>query len=168
MEDNLKNENDSKNEVNLKNKDNLKNEYNFKNENNLRNEDNLKNEDNLIFKPVLGPSLLNLCCGCFYYIVGASNRPTKTYSCLFDFFAVVSLDPFAGASYSCTGSEIVCQEFFLKTRLSLIESLPKKVVVIVVGVVFVVHGLVVVIGVVVIVGDRNLTLKFGQNWVDDQ
>ena len=101
-------------------------------------------------------------------IVGASNRPTKIYSCLFDFFAVVSLDPFAGASYSCTGSEIVCQEFFLKTRLSSIESLPKKVVVIVVGVVFVVHGLVVVIGVVVIVGNRNLTLKFGQNWVNDQ
>ena len=37
-------------------------------------------------------------------------------------------------------------------------------------IVFVVHGLVVVIGVVVviIVGHRNLTLKSGQNWVNNK
>ena len=46
-----------------------------------------------------------------------------------------------------------------KTRLSSIESQPKKVVVVVV-VVVVVGGVV-----VAIVGHRNLTLKFGQNWV---
>ena len=47
-----------------------------------------------------------------------------------------------------------------KTRLSSIESQPKKAVVVVVflDVVFVVVGLVVL----VIVGHRNLTLKFGQ------
>ena len=47
------------------------------------------------------------------------------------------------------------------TRLSSIESQPKKVVVVVVVVVFVVVGLV-----VVIVGHRNITLKFDQDWVD--
>ena len=41
--------------------------------------------------------------------------------------------------------------------------------VVVVGVVAVVVGLVVVGGVVVvIVGDRNLTLKFGKNWVNNK
>ena len=42
--------------------------------------------------------------------------------------------------------------------------------VVVVVVVFVVHGLVAVIGVVVaiIVGYRNLTLKFGQSWVNEK
>ena len=44
-------------------------------------------------------------------------------------------------------------EAIYKTRLSSIESQPKKVVV----VVFVD---------VIIVGHKNLTLKFGQNWVD--
>ena len=47
-----------------------------------------------------------------------------------------------------------------KTGLSSIESQPKKVVV----VVFIVVGLVVV----VIVGHRNLSLKFGQNRVNDK
>ena len=50
------------------------------------------------------------------------------------------------------------------TRLSSIESQPKKVVFVVVVVVFVV----VVGGVVIIVGHRNLTLKFGQNWVSNK
>ena len=61
----------------------------------------------------------------------------------------------------------------MKTRLISIESQPKKVVV-VVGVVvvvvvfvFVVVGLV-VDGGVVIVSHRNLTLKFGQNWVNNK
>ena len=43
-----------------------------------------------------------------------------------------------------------------KTRLSSIESRPKKVVV------------VVVVVVVIIVGDKNLTLKFGKNWVNNK
>ena len=62
-----------------------------------------------------------------------------------------------------------------KTRLSSIESQPKKVVVVVVvvGLVVVfgvpVFGFVVFGGVVVtIVGHRNLTLKFGQKWVNDK
>ena len=42
--------------------------------------------------------------------------------------------------------------------LSLIQSLRKKVVVVVVVVVFV----------VIIVGHKNLTLKFGQNWVNNK
>ena len=42
--------------------------------------------------------------------------------------------------------------------LSLIESLRKKVVVVVVVVVFV----------VIIVGHKNLTLKFGQNWINNE
>ena len=46
------------------------------------------------------------------------------------------------------------------TRLSSIESQPKKVVVIVVVVA-------VVFVVVIIVGHINLTLKFGQNWVNN-
>ena len=48
-----------------------------------------------------------------------------------------------------------------QTRLCSIESQPKKVVVVVVVVVvFVVF--------VTIVGHKNLTLKFGQNWVNNQ
>ena len=47
-----------------------------------------------------------------------------------------------------------------KTRLSSIESQPKKVVVVIVVVV-------VVVVVVIIVGHKNLTLKFGQNWVNN-
>ena len=51
-----------------------------------------------------------------------------------------------------------------KTRLSSIESQPKKVIVVfVVVVVVVVVGHVVVVIVVIIVGHRNLTLQFGQN-----
>ena len=46
-------------------------------------------------------------------------------------------------------------------KTSSIESQPKKVVV----VVFVVHFLVIV---VIIVGHRNLTLKFGQNLVNNK
>ena len=46
------------------------------------------------------------------------------------------------------------------TRLSSIESQPKKVVVVVVIVV-------VVVVVVIIVGHKNLTLKFGQNWINN-
>ena len=44
-----------------------------------------------------------------------------------------------------------------KKTLSSIESQPKKVVVLVVVIVFVV---------VIIVGHKNLTLKFGQSWVN--
>ena len=44
------------------------------------------------------------------------------------------------------------------TRLSSIESQPKKVVIVVV---------IVVVVVVIIVGHKNLTLKFGQNWVNN-
>ena len=62
-----------------------------------------------------------------------------------------------------------------KTRLSSIESQPKKVVVVVVvvGLVVVfgvpVFGFVVFGGVVVtFVGHINLTLKFGQKWVNDK
>ena len=48
-----------------------------------------------------------------------------------------------------------------QTRLSSIESQPKKVVVVVVVVVvFVVF--------VTIVGHKNLNLKFGQNWVNNK
>ena len=47
-----------------------------------------------------------------------------------------------------------------KTRLSLIESQPKKVAVVDVVVV-------VVFVVAIIVGHKNLTLKFGQNWVNN-
>ena len=46
-------------------------------------------------------------------------------------------------------------EVIHETRLSSIESQPKKV-----GVVFVV--------VVIIVAHKNLTLKFGQNWVHNK
>ena len=49
----------------------------------------------------------------------------------------------------------------IETRLISIESHPKKVVVVVV-VVFAVFV------VVIIVGHKNLTLKFGQNWVNDK
>ena len=52
------------------------------------------------------------------------------------------------------------------TKLSWIESQPKKVVVMVVVVVnFNVVGVVVVI---IIFGHRNLTLKFGQIWVNNE
>ena len=47
-----------------------------------------------------------------------------------------------------------------KTRLSLIESQPKKVAV--------VDVVVVVVVVAIVVGHKNLTLKFGQNWVNDK
>ena len=43
------------------------------------------------------------------------------------------------------------------TRLSSIESQPKKVVVVAV-----------VVFVVIIVGHQSLTLKFGQNWVNNK
>ena len=61
---------------------------------------------------------------------------------------------------------------FSVTRLSSIESQPKKVVVVfvVVVVVLLVVVLVVVVGlvvVVIIVGNRNLISKFGQNRVND-
>ena len=46
-----------------------------------------------------------------------------------------------------------------KTRLSSIESQPKKVVVVV---------LVVVVFVVITIGHKNLTLKFDQNWVNNK
>ena len=45
------------------------------------------------------------------------------------------------------------------TRLNSIDSQPKKVVVVVV---------VVAVVVVIIVGHKNLTLKFGQNWVNNK
>ena len=45
------------------------------------------------------------------------------------------------------------KEYMSKTRLSWIESQPKKVVVVVV---------------VVIVGHKNLTIQFGQNWVNNK
>ena len=48
-----------------------------------------------------------------------------------------------------------------KTRLGSIESQPKKVVVVVVFVV-------VVFVVAIIVDNKNLTLKFGQNWVNNK
>ena len=51
------------------------------------------------------------------------------------------------------------------TRLSSIESQPKKVVVVVVVVVVV---LVVLVVVVTIVGHKNLTLKLDQNWVNNR
>ena len=51
-----------------------------------------------------------------------------------------------------------------QTRLSSIESQPKKVVVVFVGVVVVV----VVFVVVIIVGHKNLTLNFGKDWVNDK
>ena len=56
----------------------------------------------------------------------------------------------------------------MKTRLSSIESQPKKVVVVGVVVVVVVTTttVVIVFVVVIIVGHKNLTLKFGQNWVN--
>ena len=47
-----------------------------------------------------------------------------------------------------------------KTRLSLIESQPKKVAVVNVGVV-------VVFVVAIIVGHKDPNLKFGQNWVNN-
>ena len=57
-----------------------------------------------------------------------------------------------------------------ESRLRSIESQPKKVVlvfvVIVVVAVFVVGLVVVVVIVLIIVGKRNLSLKFGQNWVN--
>ena len=49
----------------------------------------------------------------------------------------------------------------IKTKLISIDSQPKKVVVVVVVVV-------VVFVVVIIVGHKNLTLKFGQNWVKNK
>ena len=54
----------------------------------------------------------------------------------------------------------------LETRLSSIESRPRKVVVAVVILVVVV-GLVAVIF-VIIFGHRTLTLKFAQNWVNSK
>ena len=54
-----------------------------------------------------------------------------------------------------------------KTRLSSIESQPKKAVVDTVVVVLVVYVVVVYV-VVIIVGHKNLTLKFGKNWVNDK
>ena len=45
-----------------------------------------------------------------------------------------------------------------QTRFISIESQPKKVIVVVV----------VMVAVVVIVGHKNLTLKFGQNWVNNK
>ena len=57
----------------------------------------------------------------------------------------------------------------LKTRLISIESQPKKVVIVVVVVDVVVVCCVAVVGVVfVFVGHKNLTLKFGQNWVNNK
>ena len=50
----------------------------------------------------------------------------------------------------------------MKSRLSSIESQPKKVFVVIVVVVIVV-GIVVVVFVVIVVGHQNLTLKFGKN-----
>ena len=47
--------------------------------------------------------------------------------------------------------------YMIETRLSSIESQPKKVVVVVV-----------VVFVVIIVGHKNLTLKFGQNLVNNK
>ena len=56
-----------------------------------------------------------------------------------------------------------------KTRLISIESQPKKVVDVVMFVVAVAVVAFVVVGVdVVIVGHSNLTLKFGQNWVNNK
>ena len=56
------------------------------------------------------------------------------------------------------------QECHIQTRISSIESQSKKVVV-----VFVVVVVVVVVFVVfIIVGHKNLTLKFGQNWVNNK
>ena len=49
----------------------------------------------------------------------------------------------------------------IRTRLSSIESQPKKVIVVVVVVV-------VVFVVVIIIDHKNLTLKFGQNWVNNK
>ena len=60
---------------------------------------------------------------------------------------------------------IPSHEIFLKTRSISIESQPKKVVDVVVVVIVFVVGVCVV---VVIVGHRNLTLKFGQNWVNNK
>ena len=55
------------------------------------------------------------------------------------------------------------QEYHFQTRISSIESQSKKVVV-----VFVVVVVVVVVFVVfIIVGHKNLTLKFGQNWINN-
>ena len=56
-----------------------------------------------------------------------------------------------------------------KTRLSSIESQPRKVIVVVVVFVIVVHGpgIVIDVVVVIIVGHRNLTLKFGQKRVNN-
>ena len=57
------------------------------------------------------------------------------------------------------------------TRLSSIESQPKKVVVVVIVVVIVVVVVifvVVFVVVVTIVGHKNRTLKFGQNWVNNK
>ena len=65
------------------------------------------------------------------------------------------------------------RSIWYQTRLSSIESPPKKVVVVVnvVVVVIVVVGVIVVVVfvvVVTIVGHKNLTLKFGQNWVNNK
>ena len=57
----------------------------------------------------------------------------------------------------------------VKTRLSSIESQPKKVaVVVVVVVVVVVSDVVVFVVVVIILGQRNQTWKWGQKWVNDK
>ena len=50
---------------------------------------------------------------------------------------------------------------YYQTRLSSIESQPKKVVIVVVVVV-------VFFGFVIIVGNKNLTLKFGKNLVNNK
>ena len=62
----------------------------------------------------------------------------------------------------------ICGQEIQKTRLSSIESEPKKVVVVAVVVVvhvFVFVVVVIIIVVVIIVGYRNLALKFGPNRV---
>ena len=55
-----------------------------------------------------------------------------------------------------------------KPRLSSIESQPKKVVVVVVVVVVVIVVVGLLVIVVIIVARRNLTLQFGQNWVNNK
>ena len=60
-------------------------------------------------------------------------------------------------------NQVLFKEINLVTRLSSIESQPKKGVGVVV---VVVTGVFVVVVVIIIVGHRNLTLKFGQNQVN--
>ena len=50
--------------------------------------------------------------------------------------------------------------FRTSTRLSSIESQPKKIVVVVM--------LIVIVAVIIVVGHKNLTLKFNQNWVNNK